>query len=267
MSKQKRSAAAKPKAGKQTVSRNRSLAGPKRVTFVGCPDDGAAAELPACSMPSLDASQEQSHSKATWRMRESTAAAASQLPQKPNLVPDTYAEPDGSQQSQGEGAKAAGKRLKRRRSSKSTDDKRFIKQFAAEAHALLGSSSSHPGKAAVSSRQECNMSPEAPKMKQEQTLGQGTALPEDSTPKEPVMGRGSARLAGASTQSIAAAQEEPLTGSPDDSTAPAGEQSCLMHCTTLQQPYGQTSSVACVQASGELRTAIAAADVLCNECV
>ncbi len=160
----------------------------------------------------------------------STAATAWQ----PHLVPDTYAELDGSQQNQAEAVKAAGSRLKRRLPAKSAADRCFIKQFAAEAHALLGSTSSSQLIAAGSSPQECNTSPQETKTMQDSSSGR-SALPNKAEAKDLVMGSRSADEASACPQGIMAAQEESPAPCPNSSTAPAGEPDCFLLCLKIHQ--------------------------------
>ena len=180
-------------------------------------------EQPACSKAPVDAAVKQCHTRATRRKRVTTTARASQLAHTTDLVPDTYAGLDGCQQNQVEDVKAAGKRAKRHRASKTSKDRSFIKQFAAEAHALVGSASSSQRKAADRSPQERSTSPQDAKTTQDHPLGQSSTLPLSTEAKEPVMGSNSADLALASTQGIIAAQEGPFAPSPSHSTAPTGE--------------------------------------------
>ena len=230
----KGSAAVKPKAAKQTSTKKKSSAGPKRVIFADCQEKQAGAEHLACSKAPVETAAKQSHTRAARRKCVSTAAQSLQPAHKVSLVPDTYADSDGSQQHQAEGVQAAGKRLKRCRASKTSEDRCFIKQFAAEAHAQLGSSSSSQRKAVDSSQQKRCMSPEDSKYGESQSLGQSSAVAAGAEAKEPVISDSSAKQAIASTGGSIAAQEESPAASPSHSTAPAGEHHRLLLCIKIQ---------------------------------
>ena len=222
VSKQEGSAFAKSKAARHTSSGKRASAGLKGVTFADCQEE------PACSKAPVDAAVKQCHTRAARRKRVSTVAQALQLANTTDFVPDTYAGLDGCQQDQAEDVKAAGKRAKRHQASKTSEDRSFIKQFAAEAHALVGSVSSSQRKAADRSLQERSTSPLDAKTTQDHPPGQSSTLPLRTEAKEPVMGSNSADLALASTQGIIAAQEGPFAPSPSHSTAPTGEGNDLL---------------------------------------
>ena len=195
VSKQEGSAAAKPRAAKHTSSRHRSLAGTKRVTFAECQGEQAPVAAPACSKPSMDATARHGHARAVRRRRRSPAAEGWQLPHQPGVVPDTYAELGESGQNRAEGTAAAGKRMKNRQTSRSAEDRCFVRQFAAEAGALLGIASSSRRQAVHRTPQQRSMSPEAPKPELDQALGQSSALPGDAAVHAPVSASSSQRQA------------------------------------------------------------------------
>ena len=246
VSKQGCSAATQPQAAKPRSRRRAAAPSAKQVTFADClGEDAGAEQLPACSKPSA----RHSHSRAVRRRRTSPAAEAVPPPHKLSLVPDTYTELDGAQQSRAEGTKGAGQRSKRRRSARSGEDRRFIEQFAAEAGALLGSASGSQRRAADSGPQDRCVSQEAPHIKEGHASGHSIGLSGEPAAKEPVLGDIPARQDSASTEAFRAPEEEPPAASPNYSKPPAGEQGGCS--TNFARSSSRPSGTQSVQATPE----------------
>ena len=156
----------------------------------------------------------------------SPAAEALQLPCQPSLLPGICTDLGASQQKHRGAVEVAGKRLKRNRPTRGSEDRHFIKQFTAEAGALLGIASTSQRQAAHHTLQGRSMFPTVPKTVEGHTLGQGICSPEDPAAEVPVRSNGSGSQAKASIQCSRAAQDEPVSASPKHRTAPAGKPIC-----------------------------------------